>query len=222
MNGPAGGLGVLGGTFDPVHLGHLQAALRAREALGLEEVRLIPAARPPHRARPRTADHHRLAMVQAAVADIEGLAADGRELSRPGPSYTFDTLRELRGESPSRPLFLILGADAFRGLASWHRWQELAELAHLAVVNRPGTDRDELPAALAAWVAKHQIRPARPGAPAGGLCFLDIQPLPISASDIRLRLSRGDSVADLLPPAVLAYIRSHHLYQRQADGSAET
>lgn len=222
MNRPVGGLGVLGGTFDPVHLGHLQAAIRAREALGLEQVRLIPAARPPHRARPRSADRDRLAMVQAAVGGIEGLAADGRELARAGPSYTYDTLRELRAEFPARPLFLILGADVFGGLASWHRWQELIELAHLAVVNRPGADRDELPAALAAWVAKLQARPARPDAPSGGLCFLDIQPLPISASDIRLRLARGDSVADLLPPAVLAYIRSHHLYQRQADGSAET
>lgn len=219
---PAGGLGVLGGTFDPVHLGHLQAAIRAREVLGLEEVRLIPAARPPHRARPTTSDRDRLAMVQAAVAGIEGLAADGRELARAGPSYTYDTLRELRGESPSRPLFLILGADAFRGLASWHRWRELIELAHLAVVNRPGADREALPAPLAAWVAEHQARPAAAEAPAGGLCFLDIRPLPISASDVRARLARGDSVADLLPPAVLAYIRSHHLYHRQADGSAET
>lgn len=222
MTSTSAGLGILGGTFDPVHRGHLQAALRVREALGLAEVHLIPAAMPPHRAKPLASDIDRLAMVQAAVAGICGLVADGRELARPGPSYTYDTLRELRAEFPARPLYLIVGADAFRGFDTWHRWRELVDFAHVVVVDRPGAGPPTVSATLSTWLRQRPAMKMKRDAPAGGVHFLSLPPVDISASDIRERLARGAPVGDLLPAAVLAYIHSHHLYQRRADGNAKT
>jgi len=213
------GLGILGGTFDPVHLGHLRAAAAVREKLGLAEVRLIPAALPPHRDAPSASNRDRLAMVALAVRDFPGLLADDREMRRPGKSYTIDTLRELRAEFPSRALYLIVGADAFLGLATWHRWRELTDFAHLVVVDRPGVPGLKPSEPLAGWLS------ARHGSADGGsgsVMFLEVPPWPIAARDIRRRIGRGEEVADLLPPAVLAYIRQHRLYQWQADGSTKT
>lgn len=218
MNGvqQSAGIGFLGGTFDPVHLGHLHAAAAVREKLGLEQVRLIPAASPPHRGSPCAGDRDRLAMVELAVRDFPGLAADGRELDRPGKSYTIDSVRELRAEFPDHRLYLILGADAFLGLAGWHRWRELADFAHLVVVDRPGIPGLPPPEPLASWLASRQSVSAK--AKSGSVLHLEVPPWPIAASEIRARLQRGEEVANLLPPAVLAYIRQHHLYQRQVDG----
>lgn len=220
-NAPAG-IGILGGTFDPVHLGHLHAAAAVRDALGLAEVRLIPAARPPHRSLPQASDRDRLAMVRAAVRGDPGLIADDRELLRQGKSYTIDTLIELRHESPDRPLYLILGADAFAGLPSWHRWRELGDYAQLVVVDRPGAAPARPTELRPDELAQHRDADAPPGARAGQVLFLAVPPWPIAASEIRARLGRGEAVSDLLPAAVLAYIQSHHLYQRQADGSTTT
>lgn len=214
------GIGVLGGTFDPVHLGHLHAAAAVRAALGLTEVRLIPAATPPHRAPPRASDQDRATMVALAVRDFPGLVSDARELHRPGKSFTIDTLHELRRELPHCPIYLILGTDAFAGLTGWHRWRELTAFAHLVVIDRPGTDLPELPEALRSWLTQRRgDLPAK--APAGQVFFLNVPPHPITASNVRARLERGETVTDLLPASVLAYIRAHQLYQRQADGSTE-
>lgn len=133
-----GPLGLFGGTFDPVHLGHLRLAEEAREALGLASVRWIPAGQPPHRGAPRLSGAHRLAMVRLAVAGNPAFQVDGAEVESPGPSYTVTTLERLRRElGPEQPLVLLLGADAFAGLPGWHRWQALLGLAHLVVLHRP-------------------------------------------------------------------------------------
>jgi nicotinate-nucleotide adenylyltransferase len=130
--------GVFGGTFDPVHFGHLRTAFELLQALRLEEVRFIPAGRPPHRDVPLADAGLRLAMVRAATADQPGFSVDDRELRRSGPSYSVLTLAELRAEDPARPLCLLIGMDAFMGLPTWHRWHELLELAHVVVARRPG------------------------------------------------------------------------------------
>jgi len=125
-------LALLGGTFDPVHVGHLRAAIEAREALRADEIRLLPCAVPPHREQPAVGPEQRLQMLQAAIAGIPGLRADARELQRSGPSYTYDTLISLRAEiGEQRPLVLVLGADAFAGLPTWHRWREINRLPTL-------------------------------------------------------------------------------------------
>ena len=210
---------LLGGTFDPVHLGHLGLADDARRALGVPEVRLVPAGDPPHRAAPGASAAHRLAMLRLAIERHPGLAIDERELERQGKSYTALTLDELRAEDARRPIVLILGADAFRGLPTWHRWRELVELAHLAVAARPGDPFDAaLPDALVPlW---RDRRAASAGellaSPAGRILVVRIVPRDISASAIRASLARGGADAErvraLLPPAVWDYIAEHRLY----------
>ena len=210
---------LLGGTFDPVHLGHLGLADDARRTLGVDEVRLMPAGDPPHRTAPGASAAHRLAMLRLAVERHPGLAIDDRELRRLGKSYTAITLDELRAEDPDRPLILILGADAFRGLPTWHRWQDLLALAHVAGAARPRDPFDAaLPDALVPlWRAR---RTADSGellsTPAGRILVVPTVPREISASAIRAAFARGgpaaQSVRALLPPAVWDYISHHRLY----------
>jgi nicotinate-nucleotide adenylyltransferase len=216
-------LGILGGTFDPIHYGHLELAREAMTATGLGAVRLIPAGDPPHRGAPVASAAQRLAMTELAVADYRGLAVDAREIRRPGRSYTVLTLSELRAENGVAPLALILGADAFLDLPAWHRWQEIFALAHVVVAARPGTAFDVLPAALAPeWAQRHtEALDALRTAPAGAIVRATITPRPISASAIRAALSRGDraAVRGLLPPAVLAYIERNRLYRPGQDAT---
>ena len=213
-------IALLGGTFDPVHYGHLHFADDVRRALGLAEVRLTPAGDPPHRGGPAASAADRLAMLQLAVAEFPGLTVDDRELRRPGKSYTVLTLAELREEFPALPLLLLLGADAFRGLPSWHRWREIVDLAHVVVVERPGVILEaDLPAPLRPiWRERRVDDPAALfGRPAGAIFVQPIPPLAVSASAIREILAQGsgsvEKLRGLLPPAVLAYIELHHLYQ---------
>jgi nicotinate-nucleotide adenylyltransferase len=131
-------LGLFGGTFDPIHYGHLRTAFELLQRLDLAEVRFLPAGIPPHRERTLAPAAVRLAMVRAAIADQPGFAVDDREIRRASPSYTVDTLEELRREQPDRPLCLFVGMDAFLGLPHWHRWTELIQLAHIVVAHRPG------------------------------------------------------------------------------------
>jgi len=215
-------LGIFGGTFDPIHFGHLRLAEEAAEACALGEVRFVPAALPNLREAPRTPAMHRLAMVRLAVAGNPRLAVDGRELEREGMSYTVDTLDALRAQTgPARSLCLLLGADAFLRLPQWSRWQRLLDLAHVVVATRPGhaleTRLAEADSVLGGvWRERRAGSAAELGAqPAGRVFRIDIPLLDISASGIRERLARGASVRYLLPRAVIEYIEVHRLYGGQ-------
>jgi nicotinate-nucleotide adenylyltransferase len=213
-------LGILGGTFDPIHYGHLRLAEELAEALKLAEVRLIPAGTPPHRAAPPTAATHRLAMAVLAIVGNPHLAVDAREVRRSGPGYTYDTLAELRAEEGAqRPLVLLLGADAFLDLATWHRWHELFALAHIVIAHRPGfpveTWPERMPQPLAREYEKRLMKQPLNVymSPAGGIAALPIAALDISATMIRGALAEGYSPRYLLPETVLDYIRANNLYR---------
>ncbi len=212
----AGALGIFGGTFDPIHYGHLRLAETAREALGLTGVRLIPAGQPPHRATPGASGVHRLAMARLAAADNPAFEVDPAEVESAQASFTILTLERLRATlGTERPLVLLLGVDAFLGLPTWRRWTELFDFAHVAVANRPGYSLDEsrLPDDLARHVEQRRAAPeALAGAPAGHLTSFSMTPLAISATDIRSRAANGQSLRYLLPPPVLDYISRHQLY----------
>jgi nicotinate-nucleotide adenylyltransferase len=203
-------IGIFGGTFDPIHYGHLRPAQEAVQKLALAELRFIPAAQPPHRPPPLASAAQRLAMVELAIRGLPGLRADDRELQRGGSSYTVLTLESLRAELGKTPLCLLIGADQFRSFETWHRWQEIPALAHLVVLNRPGTLFGALPVWARARVCE-DFRFLRE-APAGQLAFLSVSPQDISATRIRAALARGESVQGLLPEAVLDYIRINQVY----------
>lgn len=214
-------LGVLGGTFDPVHFGHLRLAEEAREALDLAQVLWIPAGRPPHRNPPRAAAADRLEMVRLAISGNPHFAIDDAEAGAGAPSYTVPTLERLRALHGGRPLVLVLGSDAFLGLPSWHRWRELFGLAHIAVATRPGFElaAEEMSTDLAEEFAPRLGNdPAvLKNAAAGRIAPFAMTPLAISASLIRARIAAGLSVRYLLPDPVRGYIEPHHLY-RASDG----
>lgn len=203
-----------GGTFDPVHAGHLAVARAARDALSAE-VAFLPAADPPHRGRPGASADQRAHLLALAIAGEPGFRLDLRELQRPGPSYTVDTLLEWRAErGPEAPLAWLVGADAFRGLASWHRWREMFELAHFVVAVRPGHDLDALPAQLdAACRGRWGDADALARSPAGKLFRLSMSLHPASATELRRRLRAGEPHGDWLAPAVAAHIAREGLYR---------
>lgn len=203
-------IGIFGGTFDPIHYGHLRAAREAFEALALAELRFVPAAIPPHRAAPVASAAQRTAMLALAIRDQPGFCLDDRELQRGGMSYTVLTLESLRRELGTTPLCLLIGMDQFRSFESWHRWQEIPDLAHLVVLSRPGST----PVTLPAWAQSRRVETFAPlhTAPAGRLAFLAVSPQDISATRIRAALAAGQPVAGQLPEAVLAYIRNHQIY----------
>lgn len=207
-------VGVLGGTFDPVHIGHLRSALEVAQALQLDDLRLTPSARPPHRDTPRVSPEQRLAMVRSAVVGVAPLSVDDCELRRDKPSYTIDTLELMRAALASQDqLFLLLGWDAFCGLPSWHRWEELLLHCHILVLQRPDAD-SEPPDALRNLLAARSVSdPQTLKGPAGQIAFVWQTPLAVSATQIRQLLASGKSVRYLVPDAVLAYIEAHGLYR---------
>ena len=207
-------VGILGGTFDPVHIGHLRGALEVAEFMDLDELRLLPNARPPHRDTPQVTANDRLAMVRHAVAGAERLSVDARELSRDKPSYTIDTLESIRAElAPGDALFLLLGWDAFCGLPSWHRWEELLQHCHILVLQRPDADVEPPDTLRNLLAARSQNDPTALPGPAGHISFVWQTPLAVSATQIRQLLASGKSVRFLVPDAVLAYIEAHDLYR---------
>ncbi|WJW74879.1 nicotinate-nucleotide adenylyltransferase [Thiohalobacter sp. IOR34] len=207
-------IGIYGGTFDPVHFGHLRTALEVAELLELDELRLLPAGRPPHRPPPQATTAQRLQMLRLALAGQARLGLDPRELQRPGPSYMVDTLASLRAELGTRPLALILGQDAFLGLDRWHRWRELPDLAHLVVMTRPGGDWPQGGELGALFEARRSQDPAAlRAAAAGRIWCCPVRQLEISASGIRALCAAGRSPRYLLPDAVLGYIEAEGLYQ---------
>ena len=207
-------IGVLGGTFDPVHIGHLRGGLEVAEMMGLDELRLTPNARPPHRDTPHVSAHDRLAMVECAVEGVATLVVDARELQRDKPSYTIDTLELMRAELAAQDqLFLLLGWDAFCGLPTWHRWEELLQHCHILVLQRPDAD-SEPPDALRNLLAARSVSdPLALKGPGGQIAFVWQTPLAVSATQIRQLLASGKSVRYLVPDAVLAYIDAHGLYR---------
>jgi len=204
-----------GGTFDPVHDGHLAVA-EAASALLAADVDLLPSADPPHRAVPGASALQRAAMLDLAVEGHPRLHVDRRELRRGGPSYSYDTLQEVRTEIGSEaPLAWLLGADAFHDLTTWHRWRELFDLAHLIVAVRPGHPLDPLAPALQLEVAARWTDdPVLLETTANGLLLLLDLPLRFeAASKLRARIASGAAWEDETPPAVAAYIHAHGLYE---------
>lgn len=210
-------LGLFGGTFDPVHVGHLRLAEEAREALQLGRVRWIPAGQPWHRDSLRTDAAHRLEMVRRAVASNPLFEVDDIEARSGLPGYTVETVSSLRAQlGVQQPMVLILGADAFSRLHTWQRWRELLDLVHIGLATRAGLAADAagLDEALAAELAtrRRDGTDALRAAPGGSIVCFDMTPLAISATDLRTRLARGASCRYLAPDTVLDYISRHRLY----------
>ena len=214
MNNPQPPLGFLGGAFDPVHIGHLRGVMAVRDTLSLERVDLIPAAQSPLKNQATVDAMHRLAMLERAVADLHGVAVDARELDRPGPSYTADTLAGLRYEyGAERTLVWIIGADILATLPRWSRWRELLEFAHIVVMSRP--DTQPYPPEVSAWLQENKSDQAGLLSRPGGGVFTLAQPLlDISSSDIRAMIAAGRDPRFLLPDGVMEYISDHALFSR--------
>lgn len=215
MNEP---LGLFGGTFDPIHYGHLRLAEEAISQLGLGGVRWIPAGQPAHRGVPQVTARQRLEMVRRSTAENPQFFVDAAEVEAAAPSYTVPTLERLRRElGPDQPLVLLVGADAFAGLPTWHRWRDLFDLAHIAVSHRPGfpVEVTSLPPELAAEFNARRLAGADglKAAPAGGIVTFAMTQLAISATQIRKLLANGLSARYLLPDCVLDYIQIHSLYK---------
>lgn len=210
-------IGILGGTFDPVHNGHLRLAIELVQALDLAEVRLVPSARPPHRDAPAASPGQRAKWIRVAIAEQPCLRLDDRELLRDGPSYTVDTLASLRHDLPDTPLCLVMGRDVLAGLPGWYEWKRLFEYAHIVLVERPGVD-PELPGEVTAELdARLRESPeALTAAPAGAVHVCSPPPLEISASRIRALLAAGLSPRFLLPDVVLGDILDAGVYHETA------
>ncbi len=208
-------LGIFGGTFDPIHLGHLRTAFELLGVLGLGEMRFVPAGQPPHRDTPRADAALRLALVEAAIADQPGFVLDDREVRRTGPSYMVLTLRELRAEFPGRPLCLVLGMDAFLGLPQWHEWRELLVLAHVVVAHRPGW-RVPVEGPLGGLLASHRTDRVADlhESPAGRILVHAVTQLEISSTELRGLLAAGHDPRYLVPEAVRTVLRDTGCYTR--------
>ncbi len=203
-------IGVYGGTFNPVHYGHLRTGLEVFELFECQQLRLVPCRLPAHRQQPDVSPEQRLTMLQLACSDTPGFYADRLELDRDGPSYMVDTLRSLRDEYPQTGLILFIGADAFAGLSHWHEWQQLFDYAHIVVMTRPPYDMPELTGFLQQRLCAdrrvlHQSK-------AGLLLFQTVTALDISATVIRDLIAQDRNPKFLLPDAVIAYIRQQQLY----------
>lgn len=216
MNNKA--IGIFGGTFDPVHYGHLRLAEEMREQAGLQQIRIIPTGTPPHRDAPQVSAQHRSAMVRLAIADQPAFVLDDREVRRTKLCYTVDTLRELRAElGATQSLCLLMGGDAFLQLHTWHEWEQLFEMAHIVVGYRPGFAIEERIHTALPELRRHYLQrlcavEALSQQPAGGIVELAIPKLEISATLIRSRVAENRSIRYLLPNAVVDYIHQHHLY----------
>ena len=201
---------LFGGTFDPVHNGHLHAAEAVCTALAVDQVRLVLSARPSHKERTGASLADRWAMLQLACADRPHLIPDDRETHRARPSFTVETLEALRAEYPDESLCWVIGSDAYALLDSWHRWAEVLKLANLVVLRRPGgfppmSDR------MRVYTDEHQVE-TLDGCHEGGIFMLDHAMQEVSAAGIRSDIASGRDVGHLIPAAVANYIREHHLY----------
>ncbi len=209
-----GPIGIFGGTFDPIHYGHLRSAFELLQALDLAEVRFVPCGDPPHRGITYADAHQRYRLVELAIAGQDGFVADDRELRRGGRSYTVDTLEELRKEFSERPLGLIIGMDAFLGLTSWHRWEEILDFAHIVVAHRPGWKAPDI-GVLGDLIAEHgthriaDLHAAREGR----IHIHAVTQLEIASTEIRTLVAAGRDPRFLMPDAVRDEIRKTNLYE---------
>ena len=212
-------LGILGGTLDPVHAGHIEAAIAARRALGLDRVLLLPARVPPHRlTRTAASSYHRFAMAALAVQGVEGLEASDLELRAPGTSFTSDTLERLHGTGlrPSQ-IFFITGADAFAEIETWHRYPEVLDMAHFVVVSRPGQQASNLASRLPSLATRMRAGTLDAGLPSKPTVFLvDWRTPDVSSTEIRRRIRKGEPLSGLLPVPVERHITQHRLYSDDA------
>ena len=204
-------IGIFGGTFDPIHYGHLRAALEVKEIFGLAEVRFIPSANPPHRLLPQAPAEIRLAMLNLAIRDQSGFVVDTREIDREGPSYMVLTLESIRQDFPGQPLLLFIGSDAFTQLTSWYQWQRLFDFAHVIVLIRPGFTVPKLDSFFAARLVENKLSLNQ--SLSGSLYLQLITQLDISATAIRALFANSRDPRYLLPDIVLNYIRHNNLYQ---------
>ncbi len=212
------GVAVLGGTFDPVHYGHIKSAVAVRKRLGVAEVRLIPAFAPPHRVDPESSPADRLAMLRIAARGHRGVVVDDREIRREGISYTVDTLQSLRKEvGPSQPIYFVLGMDAYRTLNQWYEWRRIATLAHVVVLRRPGHARPDLsssvPAEVGEWAEARRPDGGAGAGASGCVYYMELEQMAISATEIRGAFHRGEVPRQKLPDAVIEYIDDHGLYR---------
>ncbi len=204
-------IGVYGGTFNPVHFGHLRSALEVKEIFKLNEIRLIPCRFPPHRDLPEVSAETRFQLLKRAVDQIPGMVVDRRELDRDGPSYMVDTLKSLRDEPFNGPILLFIGSDAFADLNTWYRWQQLFDFAHVVVMTRPGYQLPDLDRFLMKRrvFSQHHLE----ALDAGCLFFQKVTRLEISSTAIRALLGAGRDPRFLLPDTAISYIKQHKLYQ---------
>ncbi len=206
-------IGLLGGTFDPIHNGHLDVARAARTALGLRELWLVPARRPPHRINPHASAAHRFAMIALALADEPGMMVSDLEMDTTGPSYTIETLDRLEERGvEGRDVCFVIGADAFAEITSWKGYPQLLDRCHFAVVSRPGLPVSELRTALPSLAPRMREVPGAIG-PAPAIYLLDAPTAAVSSTEVRRAIADGRSIAALVPAAVAAYIARHGLYR---------
>jgi len=209
-------IGILGGTFNPIHFGHLRMAQELADGLSFDEVRFIPAASPPHKDTPTISAEHRAAMVRLAIADNPVFTCDERELHRTGASYTIDTLLSLREELGTQTsITLFMGSDAFTKFDTWHRWEEIIQHCHIALVQRPHANEDKLPKILETFLHNHYTEHNEDlhTSPAGFVTMRQITALEISSTAIRKAFQHQLSTRYLMPDSVIAYIKSHQLYR---------
>ena len=207
-------VGVFGGTFDPIHRGHLRTVSEVRVQLGLSRVLVIPVNIPPHRPTPMAAPRHRISMIQLAIKHMPQLECDDREMRRGGTSYTVFTVQELRQEFGEIPLCLILGLDSFLDLPNWYRWSEILDYVHIIVMRRPGW---ELPPSLPDWwshaVEENPLDLKKK--PYGSVYCMSVPPVDITSTGIRNQLLFNSHIKNALPSSVLDYIRRNKLYGNQ-------
>lgn len=205
-------IGIYGGTFNPVHYGHLRSALEVSEIFALHELSFLPCAQPAHRNEPEVSAEARVQMLQLAIKNYPQFSCDTRELDRAGPSYMVDTLGSIRAEiDDDTPLLLFIGTDAFNGLTSWHRWQALFDYAHIVVMTRPGYKPDS----LIDFYLDRQVddRHSLKSCPSGKIYFQQVTQLEISASFIRKAVAEQKNISFLLPESVIEYIQAKRLYR---------
>jgi len=209
-------IGIFGGTFNPIHFGHLRMAQELMDALSFDEVRFIPAANPPHKNTPTISAEHRAAMVRLSIANNPGFTFDDRELHRTGASYTIDTLLSRREElGMQTSITLLMGSDAFTQFDTWHRWQEIIPLCHIALVQRPRVEDNKLPKILETFLHNHYTENSDDlhTSPAGFVTMRPVTALDISSTAIREAFKHGYSARYLMPDNVIEYIHAHKLYQ---------